>query len=111
MPTTSQITSLIRKRQKTSAARKVWSEALKSSFGWRGTPTGETMTVSFKSRGPPLEEVVTVLRHHITGNGGMNLLLTKWVDDLTAGAIQVIEEAGERVSILMFQFPVPSFCL
>jgi hypothetical protein len=35
MPTTSQITSLIRKRQKTSAAPKVWSAKLKSSFGWR----------------------------------------------------------------------------
>jgi hypothetical protein len=35
-----------------------------------------------------LEEVVTMLHHHITGNGGMNLRLTKWVDDLTAGTIQ-----------------------
>ncbi|KAJ7334221.1 hypothetical protein DFH08DRAFT_814247 [Mycena albidolilacea] len=61
------------------------SQALKSSFSWCGTPTGETITVSFKSRSPLLEEVVTVLCHHITGNGGMNLLLMKWVDYLTAG--------------------------
>ncbi|KAJ7692822.1 hypothetical protein B0H14DRAFT_2651581 [Mycena olivaceomarginata] len=57
-------------RQKTSAAQKLG-----------GTPSGETITVSFKLCGPPLEKVVTVLRHHITGNGGMNLLLTKWVDN------------------------------
>jgi hypothetical protein len=54
MPTTSQITSLIRKRQKTSAARKVWSAKLSSLH-----LAGETITVSFKSGSPPLKEVVT----------------------------------------------------
>jgi hypothetical protein len=54
MPTTSQITSLIRKRQKTSAAPKVWSAKLSSLH-----LAGETITVSFKPRGSPLKEVVT----------------------------------------------------
>jgi hypothetical protein len=67
-----------------------------------------------RSGAVPLTVAVDATRHSrdlipaLTGNGGMNLLLTKWVDDLTAGTIQVIEEARERVSILMFQFPVPS---
>ncbi|KAJ7898312.1 hypothetical protein B0H14DRAFT_3424687 [Mycena olivaceomarginata] len=54
-------------------AKTVLSAKLKSSFGYR---------------------VVTVLRDHITGTGGANPLLTKWVDDLTAGATHAIEQAG-----------------
>ncbi|KAJ7856924.1 hypothetical protein B0H14DRAFT_3448128 [Mycena olivaceomarginata] len=54
-------------------AKTVLSAKLKSSFGYR---------------------VVTVLRDHITGTGGTNPLLTKWVDDLTAGATHAIEQAG-----------------
>ncbi|KAJ7307791.1 ribonuclease H-like domain-containing protein [Mycena albidolilacea] len=57
-------------------------------------PGGEEIITSFQSRGPALEEVVTVLRDHITGTGGANPLLTKWVDDLTAGATHAIEQAG-----------------
>jgi hypothetical protein len=44
-----------------------------------------------------LEEIVTVLRNHITGDSGMNLLLTLWVDDLIEGATTAIETAGGRV--------------
>ncbi|KAJ6608436.1 hypothetical protein B0H10DRAFT_2226844 [Mycena sp. CBHHK59/15] len=44
---------------------------------------------------PALEEVVTVLRDHITGNGGSNILLTLWVDDLTNTAVSAIRAAGD----------------
>ncbi|KAK6987730.1 DUF659 family protein [Favolaschia claudopus] len=64
------------------------------SFGARRTPAGEDIIVAFKSRGPALEEVVTVLRDNITGSGGPNVLLTKWVDDLRIGARAAIEAAG-----------------
>ncbi|KAJ6613048.1 hypothetical protein B0H10DRAFT_1951843 [Mycena sp. CBHHK59/15] len=52
------------------------SHALEVSFGTRQTPTGVKIIPTFKSRRPGLEEVVTVLRDHITGNAGSNLLLT-----------------------------------
>jgi hypothetical protein len=55
--------------------------------------------ITFKSRGPALEEVVTVLRDFITGNGGANVLLTQWVDDLRRAARAAIEGAGKRVII------------
>ncbi|KAJ7826666.1 hypothetical protein B0H14DRAFT_2595674, partial [Mycena olivaceomarginata] len=71
-------------------AKTVLSAKLKSSFGYRGGPGGEEIITLFQSRGPALEEVVTVLRDHITGTGGANPLLTKWVDDLTAGRISIL---------------------
>jgi hypothetical protein len=82
----------------TGCIRSVVSHSLELSFGARRTPAGETIIVVFKSRGPALEEVVTVLRNHITGNAGANLLLTLWVDDLTTGAVHAIEASGGRVS-------------
>ncbi|KAJ7577226.1 hypothetical protein C8J56DRAFT_726501, partial [Mycena floridula] len=54
---------------------------LEVSFGSRSAGP-----VVFKSRGPGLEAVVDVLRDYITGSKGQNLLLTKWVDDLTESA-------------------------
>ncbi|KAJ7105930.1 hypothetical protein C8R44DRAFT_363745 [Mycena epipterygia] len=75
----------------------VVSHALEVSFGSRRTPAGDTIIPTFKSQGPCLEEVVTVLRDHITGNGGSNVLLTLWVDDLTKGAVNAIEASGARV--------------
>ncbi|KAJ7265058.1 hypothetical protein C8J57DRAFT_1718386 [Mycena rebaudengoi] len=52
-----------------------------------------TLEISFVA----LEEVTTVLRDHIIGNGGMNLLLTLWVDDLIEGATAAITTAGGRL--------------
>ncbi|KAJ7893768.1 hypothetical protein B0H13DRAFT_2527411 [Mycena leptocephala] len=65
------------------------------SFGLRRTPAGEHIIISFKSRGPGLEEVVVVLRDYITGNGGPNVLLTQWVDDLRHAARVAIDTAGK----------------
>jgi hypothetical protein len=48
----------------------VVSHALGKSLGLRRSPAGDDITVTFKSRGPALEEVVTVLRNYITGSGG-----------------------------------------
>ncbi|KAF9025001.1 hypothetical protein BDZ89DRAFT_1040796 [Hymenopellis radicata] len=45
-------------------------------------------------RGPALEAVVPILRASITGRFGENLLLIKWVDDLTAAAKIAIEADG-----------------
>jgi hypothetical protein len=81
--------------------KSVVSHALGSSFGSRRTPAGEDVIITFKSRGPALEEVVTVLRDFITGNGGANVLLTQWVDDLRRAARAAIEGAGKRVIILI----------
>jgi hypothetical protein len=53
--------------------------------------------VSFKCRGPNLETVVPLLRRHITGMQGQNMLLTKWVDDLTAAAEAAITAGGGTV--------------
>ncbi|KAJ7576115.1 hypothetical protein C8J56DRAFT_1032134 [Mycena floridula] len=50
-----------------------------------------------ESRGPGLEAVVDVLRDYITGSKGQNLLLTKWVDDLTESAQKIIDASGEKL--------------
>ncbi|KAF9021143.1 hypothetical protein BDZ89DRAFT_1071717 [Hymenopellis radicata] len=53
--------------------------------------------IKFKGRGPALEAVVPILRRYLTGKSGENLLLIKWVDDLTAAAILAIEKDGGTV--------------
>ncbi|KAF7310297.1 DUF659 domain-containing protein [Mycena indigotica] len=55
---------------------------LEVSFGFRANNT----VITFKSRGPHLEAVATVIRQNISGSGGDNILLVKWVDDLTCAA-------------------------
>ncbi|KIO25436.1 hypothetical protein M407DRAFT_25235 [Tulasnella calospora MUT 4182] len=54
-------------------------------------------TIKFGARGPSLEGVVTVLRHWITGLDGENILLTKWVDDLTDAAKELCDKHGVEV--------------
>ncbi len=54
--------------------------------------------IQFKGRGPALEAVVPILRASITGRFWENLLLIKWVDDLTAAAKIAIEADGGIVS-------------
>ncbi|KAJ7216145.1 hypothetical protein C8J57DRAFT_1483100 [Mycena rebaudengoi] len=83
----------------TGCTKAVVSHTLEISFGARKMPgpAGAKMIIAFKSRGVALEEVTTVLRDHITGNGGMNLLLTLWVDDLIEGATAAITTAGGRL--------------
>jgi hypothetical protein len=93
----------------TGCTKAVVSHTLEISFGARKMPgpAGAKMIIAFKSRGVALEEVTTVLRDHITGNGGMNLLLTLWVDDLIEGATAAITTAGGRVifpSVSHFSF-------
>jgi hypothetical protein len=68
-------------------------------FGARRTGAGENVIIKFKSRGPALEAVISVLRDHITGNGGENRLLTHWVDDLIIGAREAITAAGNPVRL------------
>ncbi|KAJ7837881.1 hypothetical protein B0H14DRAFT_3701639 [Mycena olivaceomarginata] len=51
------------------------------SFGSRRTPAGEDIIITFKSRGPGLEEVVNVLRDFITGSGGPNWAFDDLIDD------------------------------
>ncbi|KAJ7246968.1 hypothetical protein C8J57DRAFT_1674439 [Mycena rebaudengoi] len=84
--------------EETGCVKSTVSHALGRSFGSRRTSAGEDIIVAFKSRGPALEELVTVLRDFITGNGGPNLLLTQWVDDLRHAARVAIEGPGKRVS-------------
>ncbi|KAJ7890323.1 hypothetical protein B0H13DRAFT_1626370 [Mycena leptocephala] len=83
----------------TGCIKSVVSHALELSFGARKKPTGEKIIPTFKSRGPGLEEIVTVLRNYITGNAGANLLLTLWVEDLTQAAVNAIEAFGAPVSL------------
>ncbi|KAF7311298.1 DUF659 domain-containing protein [Mycena kentingensis (nom. inval.)] len=71
--------------------KSVVNQDLERSFGSRADGV-----ISFKSRGPGLEAVADVLREYITGTAGQNLILTKWVDDLTAAAKHAIEEAGGK---------------
>ncbi|KAJ7794459.1 hypothetical protein B0H14DRAFT_3496984 [Mycena olivaceomarginata] len=77
------------------SVQSVVSHSLEVSFGSRRTSAGEDVVIQFKSRGPPLEEVVSVLRHHITGRAGTNVILVGWVDSLTAAAVEAIEKAGQ----------------
>jgi hypothetical protein len=88
----------------TGCVRTVVSHALEVSFGPRKEPgpAGARIIIAFKSRGSELEEVVPLLRSHITGNAGTNLILTGWVDDLRDGAKAAIEAAGERVIIPLY---------
>ncbi|KAJ6550364.1 hypothetical protein B0H10DRAFT_1968906 [Mycena sp. CBHHK59/15] len=73
------------KFEMTGCIKSVVSHALEVSFGARRTGAGETIQVVFKSRGPALEKVVSVLRDHITGNAGANVLLTLAVTDRELG--------------------------
>ncbi|KAF8176825.1 ribonuclease H-like domain-containing protein [Mycena galopus ATCC 62051] len=79
---------------KKGCCKSVVSHDIGSSFGQRRTPAGEDIIIAFKSRGPGLEQVVEVLRSFITGNGGPNVLLTQWVDDLRHAARVPIEASG-----------------
>ncbi|KAF8160544.1 hypothetical protein K438DRAFT_1985646 [Mycena galopus ATCC 62051] len=80
---------------KKGCSKSVFSQDIGSSFGQRRTPAGEDIIITFKSRGPGLEQVVEVLRSFITGNGGPNVLLTQWsVDDLRHAARVAIEVSG-----------------
>lgn len=87
--------------------KSVVSHDIGGSFGPRRTPAGEDIIITFKSRGPALEQVVTVLRDYITGNGGPNVLLTQWVDDLRNAARVAIEAAGSPVST----YPLARLCV
>ncbi|KAJ6596497.1 hypothetical protein B0H10DRAFT_2232500 [Mycena sp. CBHHK59/15] len=78
----------------TGCVKSVISHRLEISFGPRCTPAGEPILLQFKPRGPALEEVCTVLRNHITGNGGSNVLLALWVDDFTRAAATAITASG-----------------
>ncbi|KAJ6622302.1 hypothetical protein B0H10DRAFT_1944693 [Mycena sp. CBHHK59/15] len=78
----------------TGGVKTVVSHALEVSFGAHQTPAGEKIIPTVKTRGPVLDEVVTVLRNHITGNAGTNLLLTLWVDNLKQGPINAIETSS-----------------
>ncbi|KAJ7089010.1 hypothetical protein C8R44DRAFT_819005 [Mycena epipterygia] len=77
----------------TGSVQSVVSHSLEVSFGPREEPgpTGKEIIVAFKSRGAGLEEVVSVLRDHITGNAGENLILAGWVDSLTKAEIVTLE--------------------
>lgn len=76
------------------SAPDVLNRALEISFGTRV----EDEFLVFKSQGPALLDVTTALRAHITGTGGANILLMKWVTDLTAAATHAISEAKGPVS-------------
>jgi hypothetical protein len=89
------------------SVQSVVSHSLEVSFGSRRTSAGEDVVIQFKSRGPPLEEVVSVLRHHITGRAGTNVILVGWVDSLTAAAVEAIEKAGQPVSSSVNPFRAP----
>ncbi|KAJ7681272.1 hypothetical protein B0H17DRAFT_1205940 [Mycena rosella] len=78
----------------TGCVRSVVSHRLEISFGPRQTPAGDPLEIVFKSGGPALKELVTVLRNHIIGNAGTNLLLTLWVDSLTRAAVAAINASG-----------------
>ena len=54
-------------------------------FGSRSTGS----PIQFKGRGRPLEAIVYILKKYIDGNGGENVLLWKWVEDLTHAATQM----------------------
>lgn len=83
------------KVKETGCVKTVVSHALQVSFGPRKAPgpDGQEIIVTFKSRGVALEEVVSVLRNHITGNAGENRLLTGWVDSLTKAAVSALKDA------------------
>ncbi|KAJ7049280.1 ribonuclease H-like domain-containing protein, partial [Mycena amicta] len=67
----------------------VVNRALERAFGPRNNGL-----VQFTSRGPLLEAVVQLLRRYITGKEGQNVILMKWVDDLTEAAEAAITETG-----------------
>ncbi|KAJ7077758.1 hypothetical protein C8R44DRAFT_863211 [Mycena epipterygia] len=77
----------------TGSVQSVVSHSLEVSFGPRKEPgpTEKEIIVAFKSRGAGLEEVVSFLRDHITGNAGENLILAGWVDSLTKAATATLE--------------------
>jgi hypothetical protein len=83
------------KVKETGCVKTVVSHALQVSFGPRKAPEpdGQEIIVTFKSRGVALQEVVSVLRNHITRNAGENRLLTGWVDSLTKAAVNALKNA------------------
>ncbi|KAG8744356.1 hypothetical protein FRC11_013491, partial [Ceratobasidium sp. 423] len=54
--------------------------------------------VRFRGGGRSLEAIVYILNKYIDGNNGDNLLLWKWVDDLTRGATQMSSTPTNGVS-------------
>ncbi|KAF7303480.1 DUF659 domain-containing protein [Mycena indigotica] len=72
--------------------KSVVNQDLEWSFGSRV----DGKLIEFQSRGPGLEAVTVVLRQYITGPAGQNVVLIKWVDDLTAAAQDAIERCGAQ---------------
>lgn len=64
-------------------------------------------SVKFEERGEGLEGVVEVLQRELTGTNGENILLTKWVDDLTTAAKEVCDREGHPVSRVVAQLFAP----
>lgn len=60
----------------------------------------DNRTVQFRGRGPSLLAIVDVFNHYITGVVGENILLCKWVEDLTDGAIHCIQNVSDKGEFL-----------
>ncbi|CAK5273903.1 unnamed protein product [Mycena citricolor] len=73
-------------------------QAVEVSFGARTLPgKDEMIPVVFKTRGPALEAIVEVFRQYITGSGGSNVIMCKWVDDLRSSAKKAILDANQTL--------------
>lgn len=59
--------------------------------------------VQFAERGPGLEAVVEVLQKYITGDDGENILLWKWVEDLSLASCAAYKAAGKQLPSLKRQ--------
>ncbi len=50
--------------------------------------------IKFRGQEPSLEAVVPILQKYITGKEGENIILIKWVDNLTEAAKNTIQKDG-----------------
>jgi hypothetical protein len=69
-------------------------------FGSRGIDS----MIKFKGRGRSLEALVYIFMKYIDGEDGENLLLWKWVADLTRTATQISRPQTESVHIYIVKF-------
>lgn len=62
----------------------------------------DSRAIQFRGRGPSLVAIINVFKSCITGEEGENILLWKWVEDLTHGAIECIKSV--RMDTVLFAF-------
>lgn len=80
--------------------------ALNHQFGLIFGSRLDNRPVQFRGRGPSLLAVIDVLDRYISGETEENILLWKWVDDLTHGAVECAKTVGGFTTYSVLYIPI-----